>query len=192
MALIKPSTLLNSKVSSLGSILGEKSGKFIGSALKSKLATRLEKYSQIAAGIFCLKDILAALGDVIKAHINAIFKSALGPLELLKTYIRALERLVGLFDELFGDMGPLGDLTFSFMVSTQDCAGQAAKFANCLSKVISKNLTNKVVSKIDKFTESVNITVVNEVYKVGGLLDQHVERNNKTSQNIVKQLSTMR
>jgi hypothetical protein len=151
------------------------------------LLSALTSIATSAAGM-----ILDAVGGMIQSRVNSLLKSVFGPLKMLQNYINRIASLRFGFSAMFGGIDSQAQNALSFIFNTQDCANQAAQMMNCISKVIAKKVTNKVLPKIDSVFGKLQSEVAQEVYKAGGLLEQQVGRRVRTAERLTAQLSILR
>lgn len=136
--------------------------------------------------------IIDAVGGMIQSRVNSMLGMLMGPLKMLQNYANRLANLKISFGSMFGGLDSHVNNTLSYIFNTQDCANQAAQMMNCISKVIAKKVTNKVLPKIDKVFGKLQAEVAQEVYKTGGLLEQQVGRRVRAAERLTAQLSILR
>ena len=62
---------------------------------------------------------------------------------------------------------------------------------NCISAVIAKKITKKVLPKIDSEFDRIQNEVAGAVYSAGGVMEQHVGRNLRSMERLSKQINAM-
>lgn len=151
------------------------------------LLAALTSIATSAAGM-----ILDAVGGMIQSRVNNLLGMVLGPLKMLQNYANRLANLKISFGSMFGGIESQAENALNFIFNTQDCANQAAQMMNCISKLVAKKVTNKVLPKIDSVFGKLQAEVAKEVYKTGGLLEQQVGRRVRTAERLTAQLSILR
>lgn len=136
--------------------------------------------------------ILDAVGGMIQAQINSMLGLVLGPLRMLQNYANRLASLKLEVSVMFVGLESLAENTLNFIFNTQDCANQSAQMMNCMSKLVAKKVTNKVLPKIDSVFGKLQSEIAQEMYKVGGMLEQQVGRRVRTAERLTAQLSILR
>lgn len=153
-------------------------------------ANLLASLAAIAVGAASL--VADMVGGLIKARINQLLGTALLPLMMLQGYIARLQALTLQLGKLFLGLENRAENLLNYIFNTQDCASQAAQLMNCITKLIAKKITNKILPKIDSVFGKLQAEVSQEVFKVGGIMEQQVGRRIRTAEKITAQLSILR
>jgi len=178
---------------------------------------KIDKLARAAHGLVCLASTLSAflnpanllaglaaiavgaasmvadmVGGLIKARVNQLLGTALLPLMMLQGYIARLQALTLQLGQLFVGIENRAENLLNYIFNTQDCASQAAQLMNCITKLIAKKITNKILPKIDSVFGKLQAEVSQEVFKTGGILEQQVGRRIRTAEKITAQLSILR
>lgn len=136
--------------------------------------------------------ILGVVGGMIRARINGLLGLVLLPLMMLQNYVNQIIGLTNAFTSLFTGIESRAASLLNYIFDTQDCANQAAQMMNCISMMIAKKVTQKILPKIDSVFGKLESEVAEQVYKTGGILEQQVGRRIRTAERLTAQLSILR
>lgn len=153
-------------------------------------ANLLAALAQIAVGAANM--ILDAVGGLIQSRINGLLGLALLPLQMLMNYADRLRYALNGIASTFAGLETKADNLLNYIFNTQDCANQAADLMNCISKLIARKVTNKILPKIDSVFGKLQKEIAGEVFKTGGLLEQRVGRRVRSVERLNAQLSILR
>lgn len=178
---------------------------------------KIDKLARAAHGLVCLANVLGAftnpaslmaligtialnaasmigsiIGDMIGKRVKNLLGMSLLPVALLQSYIARLLAAISSLERTFIGVDNKAGNLLDYIFNTQDCAAQVARLMNCMSKLIAKKVTNKILPKIDNVFAKLEREVADEVFKTGGLLEQQVGRRVRTVEKLASQLSILR
>lgn len=132
----------------------------------------------------------AVLGQISK-RVGDLTRTIATPLKLIKSLVESIINTLDNFDSIYKKIkNKKGDLK-NFLFSTQNCAIMAGNFLNCISAVIAKKVTKKVLLKIDTEFDKIQKEVSASVYAAGGILEQNAGRHIRQVERLSKQINAM-
>jgi hypothetical protein len=135
--------------------------------------------------------IVNAVTDRISKRVGDLTKVIATPLKLINSYLTSIMNTLDNLESVYKKIkGKKGDLK-NFLFNTQNCAIQAGNFLNCISAVIAKKVTKKVLLKIDTEFDKIQKEVSASVYAAGGILEQNAGRQIRQVERLSKQLNAM-
>lgn len=153
-------------------------------------ASLLSSLTSIAAGAAGM--IMDAVGGMIQSRVNSLLGMISGPFKMLQNYANRLASLKLSVSTMFTGVDGQAENALNYIFNTQDCANQAAQMMNCISKLVAKKVTNKVLPKMNSVFGKLQSEIAQEVYKAGGMLEQQVGRRVRTAERLTAQLSILR
>ncbi len=135
--------------------------------------------------------IANAITDRISTHIRALTKNVIAPLKLISSYITSLQNILENFDSIYKKIKGKKQNLETFLFNTQNCAINASNFLNCISAVIAKKITKKVLVKIDTEFDKIQKEVEAAVFTSGGILEQRAGRHIREVERVTKQIDAM-
>ena len=160
----------------------------------------LKGIAGVAASVLAtaVDSIAGAILGAIEDTINQLLDLATLPLRLLQKYVQTLLNIVSNVKQILRNVENKAKDLKDFMKNTQNCSVQAANFMNCIATAVQRNLTKAVLSKIknplSKIENQFNKLqkqIQADVFRAGGLLEQHVGNQLAAAEKITKQLSIL-
>jgi hypothetical protein len=135
--------------------------------------------------------IANAVSDRLTKRVGDLTKLVITPLKLISSYLDSIKNIFENLDSAYKKIKQKkGDLK-DFLFNTQNCAVQAGNFLNCISAVIAKKITKKVLLKIDTEFDKIQKEVAASVYTAGGILEQSAGRQIRQVERLSKQINAM-
>jgi hypothetical protein len=135
--------------------------------------------------------IANAVAGQISRRIGTLTNIISTPLKLINSYIKSLTNTLDNLESAYKKIKSKKTDLKSFLFQTQNCAVQAGNFLNCISAVIAKKITKKVLLKIDTEFDKIQKEVSASVYAAGGILEQSAGRQIRQVERLSKQLNAM-
>jgi hypothetical protein len=135
--------------------------------------------------------ITNAIADRIEARVGGILKITSLAVRLLKSYVESAQNILSNLQQIYDKVKKKQGNLLDFIFNTQNCAVQAANFLNCISAIIAKKITKKVLPKIDNEFDRIQNEVAGAIYSAGGVMEQHAGRNLRSIEKLTKQLNAM-
>lgn len=135
--------------------------------------------------------IANAVAGQISRRIGTLTNIISTPLKLINSYIKSLTNTLDNLESAYKKIKSKKTDLKSFLFQTQNCAVQAGNFLNCISAVIAKKITKKVLLKIDTEFDKIQKEVSASVYAAGGILEQSAGRQIRQAERLSKQLNAM-
>lgn len=149
------------------------------------------------AGVL-VNSIAGAVLGAIEDRINQLLGLVTLPLRLLQKYVQSLLNIVDNVKQILRNVKNKAADLKDFLKNTQNCSIQTANFMNCIATAVQKNLTKAVLakiknplSKLDNQFDKLQKQIQTDVFRAGGLLEQHVGREIAAVEKITKQLSIL-
>ncbi len=135
--------------------------------------------------------IANAVADTISKRVGDLTKTVITPLKLISSYIDSIKNIFDNLDSAYKKIKKKKGNLKDFLFNTQNCAIQAGNFLNCISAVIAKKVTKKVLLKIDTEFDKIQKEVAASVYTAGGILEQSAGRQIRQVERLSKQINAM-
>jgi hypothetical protein len=135
--------------------------------------------------------ITNAIADRMQARVNNILQITSLGIRLLKSYVESAQNILSNLQQIYDKIKKKQSNLLDFIFNTQNCAIQAANFLNCISAIIAKKITKKVLPKIDNEFDRIQNEVAGAIYNAGGVMEQHAGRNLRSVEKLTKQLNAM-
>lgn len=135
--------------------------------------------------------IANAITDRISQHIKILTRTVAAPLKLISSYLKSLMNTIDSLDSIYKKIKNKKGALQDFLFNTQNCAINAGNFLNCISAVIAKKITKKVLVKIDSEFGRIEKEVAAAVYTSGGILEQSAGRHIREIERTTKQIEAM-
>lgn len=135
--------------------------------------------------------IANAVAGQISRRIGTLTNIISTPLKLINSYIKSLTNTLDNLESTYKKIKSKKTDLKSFLFQTQNCAVQAGNFLNCISAIIAKKITKKVLLKIDTEFDKIQKEVSASVYAAGGILEQSAGRQIRQVERLSKQLNAM-
>ncbi len=135
--------------------------------------------------------IANAITDRISQHIKILTRTVAAPLKLISSYLKSLMNTIDSLDSIYKKIKNKKGALKDFLFNTQNCAINAGNFLNCISAVIAKKITKKVLVKIDSEFGRIEKEVAAAVYTSGGILEQSAGRHIREIERTTKQIEAM-
>lgn len=135
--------------------------------------------------------IANAVTDRISKRVGNLTKLVSTPLKLISSYLDSIKNIFDNLDDTYKKIKQKKGNLKDFLFNTQNCAVQAGNFLNCISAVIAKKITKKVLLKIDTEFDKIQKEVAASVYTAGGILEQSAGRQIRQAERLSKQLNAM-
>jgi hypothetical protein len=179
--------------------------------------SNLDKLVKLSQGLLCMgmtaatlltnpSSLFKSIGYIAASAGNLITNAIIGRMQyrvasvlgiaavgirLLKSYLESGRNLLSNLNEIYQKVKNKKTNLLDYLYNTQNCAVQAANFLNCISAVIAKKITKKVLPKIDSEFDRIQNEVAGAVYSAGGVMEQHVGRNLRSMERLSKQINAM-
>lgn len=142
--------------------------------------------------------IAGSIVDAITDRVNTLLGIATLPLRMIQGYVKSLLNIVDNIKSILKNLkSKAGDLK-NFFKNTQNCSVQTANFMNCIATAAQNKITKAVLSKISKPLSKLDNQfnklqrdIQADVFKAGGMLEQHVGRQLAAAEKLTKQLSIL-
>jgi len=135
--------------------------------------------------------IANAVADRLSRRVGDLTRTVSAPLKLIGSYLKSIQNIFDNLESAYNKIkNKKGDLK-DFLFNTQNCAIQAGNFLNCVSAIIAKKVTKKVLLKIDTEFDKIQKEVSASVYTAGGILEQSAGRQIRQAETLSRQLNAM-
>lgn len=135
--------------------------------------------------------IVNAVTDRISRRVGDLTRTIATPLQLIGSYLKSMMNTLDNLESVYKKIKNKKSDLKNFLFNTQNCAIQAGNFLNCISAVIAKKVTKKVLLKIDTEFDKIQKEVSASVYAAGGILEQNAGRQIRQVERLSKQLNAM-